>query len=81
MVSGEIVNSLVRGCSRWADAFRLGVIALACFGAHQISFLFPDTAKTLMAIWPAGGIGLAALLLCPRQVRRCGPWMAMSRCS
>jgi PAS domain S-box/PAS domain S-box/PAS domain S-box len=68
MVSGEIVSNLVCSRSRWADALRLGVLALAYFGAHQISFLFPDTTKILMAIWPAGGIGLAALLLCPRRL-------------
>jgi PAS domain S-box-containing protein len=46
----------------------LAVIAIAYFLAHQISFLFPDAAKVIMALWPPGGIGLAALLLCPRRL-------------
>jgi len=72
MVSGEIVNNTVFGRTRRHDALTLAVIALAYFGAHQISFLFPGTARVLMAIWPAGGIGLAALLLCPRRL-----WLAI----
>jgi PAS domain S-box-containing protein len=46
----------------------MAVVALAYFLAHQISFLFPDSARILMAVWPAGGIGLAALLLMPRRL-------------
>lgn len=42
--------------------------ALAYFLAHWISFLVPDAEKVLMAIWPAGGIGLAVLLLNPRRL-------------
>ena len=43
----------------------IACIGAAYFLAHQIAFLFPDTEKVLMAMWPAGGIGLAALLLSP----------------
>ena len=70
MVSGEIDKNRILPRSRRHDALRLAVIALAYFVAHQVSFLFPDTAKVLMAIWPVGGIGLAALLLCPLRLWR-----------
>ncbi len=70
MVSGEIDKNRILPRSRRHDALRLAVIALAYVGAHQVSFLFPDTTKVLMAIWPAGGIGLAALLLCPLRLWR-----------
>jgi PAS domain S-box-containing protein len=70
MVSGEIDKNRILPRSRRHDALRLAVIALAYVGAHQVSFLFPDTAKVLMAIWPAGGIGLAALLLCRLRLWR-----------
>ena len=53
--------------SQFPGGFAIGAIAGAYFFAHQLSFLFPDSAKVLMAIWPAGGIGLASLLLCPRR--------------
>jgi signal transduction histidine kinase/integral membrane sensor domain MASE1 len=39
--------------------------AFAYFVAHQIAFFFPDSEKVIMAVWPAGGIGLAAFLLSP----------------
>ena len=45
----------------------LGCVGVAYFVAHQIAFLFPDAKEILMAVWPAGGIGLAALLLSPRR--------------
>jgi len=38
-------------------------IGILYFLAHIISFLFPDKDTLIMAIWPAGGIGLATLLL------------------
>jgi PAS domain S-box-containing protein len=46
----------------------LTTIGVAYFLAHQISYLFPDASKILMAIWPAAGIGLASLLLTPRRL-------------
>ena len=46
----------------------VALIGVMYFLAHQISFLFPDAEKILMAIWPAAGIGLAALLLSPRRL-------------
>lgn len=48
-------------------ALYLGLLGVACFGAHWISFLFPEAERVLMAVWPAGGIGLAALLLSSRR--------------
>lgn len=50
------------------NAVRIAVIGLAYFLSHQVSFLFPDSAQVLMAVWPAGGIGLATLLLSPRRL-------------
>jgi hypothetical protein len=47
---------------------RLLGVGLAYFFAHQLAFLFPDSAGMLVAVWPAGGIGLAALLLHPRSL-------------
>ena len=56
-------------CRWWSDpVYRVTIVALAYFGAHHLAFLFPDTKKVLMAIWPAGGIGLAALLLHPLRL-------------
>jgi signal transduction histidine kinase len=50
------------------DVIRVILIALLYFMAHWIAFLFPDTERILAAIWPAGGIGLAALLLNRRRL-------------
>jgi PAS domain S-box-containing protein len=47
--------------------FKLGVVGLAYFAAHWVAFLLPDSQKVLMAVWPAGGIGLAALLQSERR--------------
>ena len=54
--------------SYWKDILKILSIGLIYFLAHKISFLFPDTQKILVAIWPAGGIGLAALLLNPKRL-------------
>jgi integral membrane sensor domain MASE1 len=43
-------------------------VGLAYFFAHQMAFLFPDSAQVLMALWPPAGVGLAALLLSPRRL-------------
>ncbi|NPV00524.1 MAG: PAS domain S-box protein [Brevinematales bacterium] len=50
------------------DISKIVSIGFVYFLAHKISFFFPDTQKILMAIWPAGGIGLAALLLNPKRL-------------
>jgi PAS domain S-box-containing protein len=54
------------------DAARIVLIAFAYFGAHEVSFLFPDPPGVLAAVWPPAGIGLAALLLSPRRL---WPWI------
>jgi PAS domain S-box-containing protein len=70
--SGEDRESrLARSLSR-QDVVRLASFALAYFLAHFLAFLFPDSSRVLMAVWPAGGIGLAALLLSRR-----GLWPAL----
>jgi PAS domain S-box-containing protein len=48
-------------------AFRLIGVGVAYALAHQIAYFFPDAEGIMMAIWPAGGIGLAALLLAPKR--------------
>jgi two-component system cell cycle sensor histidine kinase/response regulator CckA len=48
-------------------AARFVLIGIAYFLAHEISFFFPDSQRVLSAVWPAGGIGLAALLLTQRR--------------
>jgi PAS domain S-box-containing protein len=52
----------------WRDTLTVLFIALAYFAAHELAFRFPDAGQALMAVWPAGGIGLAALLLNRRQL-------------
>jgi hypothetical protein len=56
------VNNVGRGIY-WVASF-----ALAYFLAHQFAFFFPDSEKAIMAVWPAGGIGLAAFLLSPYRL-------------
>src|ERR1035437_8695577 len=55
----------VRAAGR--DIIWIAFLALTYFLAHEWAFLFPDHEKVLTAVWPAGGIGLAALLLSPRR--------------
>ena len=66
--AGGSSRSSGAGGQLFGDVCRVGAYAAAYFMAHQISFLFPDYDKILVAVWPAGGIGLAALLLCPRRL-------------
>jgi PAS domain S-box-containing protein len=56
-------NSLLREVSIVAGC------AIAYFLAHQIAFFFPDSEKVIMSVWPAGGVGLASLLLSPYRRR------------
>ena len=49
---------------------RLAVIALGYAFTLKFALLFPDAANILGAIWPPGGVALAALLLSPRPQRR-----------
>ena len=49
------------------NALWIAFLALAYFVAHEAALLFPDAQKVLAAVWPVGGIGLAALLLSPRR--------------
>jgi PAS domain S-box-containing protein len=48
-------------------AARVLFIAVCYFLANRLALIFPDSQKVLAALWPAGGIGLAALLLTPRR--------------
>ncbi len=49
------------------DIASIALIALAYFAACRIALFFPDAQRVLVTVWPAGGIGLAALLLSPRR--------------
>ncbi|WP_338042781.1 MASE1 domain-containing protein [Oryzomonas sagensis] len=49
-------------------ALQVVIIGLAYFTANKIALLFPDAERVLAAVWPAAGVGLAALLLSPRQI-------------
>jgi len=56
-----------RGISR-EDLSRLALIAGCFFFASKLALIFPDVDRVLAAIWPAAGVGLAALLLSPRRL-------------
>lgn len=49
------------------DALWIAFLALAYFLAHEVVLLVPDAQRIVAAVWPASGIGLAALLLSPRR--------------
>ncbi len=49
-------------------ALRLLAIGAAYFLANKAALFFPDAESVLTAVWPAAGIGLAALLLSPRRL-------------
>jgi signal transduction histidine kinase len=68
MNKGSIPSLRVAELISKRNVLKLTLIALSYFLAHQIAFLFPDTARIVMAVWPAGGIGLASLLLSPRRL-------------
>jgi PAS domain S-box-containing protein len=69
---GDAGSLLAEPGSREASSLRLwGYAALfvaAYFLAHQLAFFFPDSKKVIMAVWPAGGVGLAAFLLLPLRL-------------
>jgi hypothetical protein len=50
------------------DSFKILAAAFFYILAHQLSFLFPDSANVIMLVWPAGGVALAAFLLFPRRL-------------
>lgn len=50
------------------DIIKVAFFVAVYFIAFQIAYLFPDAQNILLAIWPASGIGLAALLLSPRRL-------------
>ncbi len=68
MGSNEIAKNPDPQDPRRNQVLRIVLVALAYFFAHQISFFYPDAASVLMVIWPAGGVGLAALLLSERRL-------------
>jgi PAS domain S-box-containing protein len=47
---------------------KLSLIGLAYFTANKIALLLPDAERVLAVVWPAAGVGLAALLLSPRTL-------------
>ena len=63
MDEGRFAQEKVVGAKQ--AAARIIVAALAYFAAHEMAFLFPDSQRVLAVVWPAAGVGLAALLLSP----------------
>ena len=55
------------GNSRWSDARGLALIALGYAFTLKLALFLPDAAGVLAAVWPPGGVALAALLLKPRR--------------
>ena len=51
------------------DPQRLTLVALGYFAALRLATLSHDMAGILAAVWPPGGVALAALLLSPRRQR------------
>jgi len=49
------------------EGWSLAGIGLAYFCATGLALQVPDSARVLAALWPVGGIGLAALLLTPQR--------------
>lgn len=54
------------------ESLTIGAVAVAYFLANKLALFFPDAEAILAAVWPAGGIALAALLRLPRRL-----WPAM----
>jgi PAS domain S-box-containing protein len=50
------------------DAPRLAILALAYFLAQELALSLPGAQESVAAVWPAAGIGLAALLLSRRRL-------------
>jgi two-component system, cell cycle sensor histidine kinase and response regulator CckA len=50
------------------DIVTIGALGLVYFVIHGITYVFPDFRPVFSAIWLAGGIGLAVLLLSPRSL-------------
>ncbi|MBF0331395.1 MAG: PAS domain S-box protein [Candidatus Omnitrophica bacterium] len=66
----NLTANVLKFCGPYSlrDYLRVFVVALAYFLAHHLAFLFPDSEKIIMLVWPAGGVGLAAFLLNPRRL-------------
>ena len=64
-ISNPDISAAVSPVSQ--GTIRLALFAAAYFFSHELAFLFPDSVKVLDVVWPAGGVGLAALLLSPRR--------------
>ena len=54
---------------RRATALWLTAIAVAYGAAHQLGLMFVDPTTQISTVWPASGVGLAALLLTQRSER------------
>jgi len=56
----------------WRVVLLAAAIALVYCLAQELAYVLPGSQRVLAAVWPAGGIGLAALLL---TRRRLWPWI------
>src|SRR5512140_2892284 len=52
---------------RRLDLLHIVFFSLAYGGAIRLADLLPSSANLILALWPAGGIGLASVLLLPRR--------------
>lgn len=73
-MAGRIRKSVEGKGPSVRDIGILVIIGSAYFAAHQLAFLLPSAKTTLMAVWPAGGVGLAGLLLLERRL---WPWLLL----
>ena len=55
--------------SRGADVCRLVAVALGYAFTLKLALFLPEAKGVLAAVWPPGGVGLAALLLSPPRLR------------
>ena len=68
------MNTPARNTSQSVEKIRtngilqLATIGVAYFAANKVALLFPDLEDILTAVWPAAGVGLAALLLSQRRI-------------
>jgi len=53
---------------RRSDIWVVAVVAVAYFAMQRLAYIIPNARDFLAAVWPAGGVVLATLLLQPRRL-------------
>jgi PAS domain S-box-containing protein len=51
------------GTLTWADALRMGLLALSYFALAQLGLAFSTVGATVTPVWPSSGLALAVLIL------------------